>query len=327
MSSTKIKPPPVRRRLAALPLAVLIAGIAVLAVHLANEPKVTPPVKPVPTISSRTTPAVTPKPALATNCIARPSACGYPDPSNTGVPAGTTLTPSGSINITKAGTVISGLDVRGTIVVSANNVTIRDTRVATAYPDGGAILIEPKISGTLIEDSTIHGQGSGADAVAYAIQNAGWGPNTSTVVRRVQMYDCTECYNGPGTLEDSYANVSAVTAGAHYEDVYYGGAAGLLTIRHDTLLNPQPQTAVVFTKPDFGTVTNVTVTDSLLAGGGWTIYGGGDTATNLKITNNRFSPIYHPKIGYFGIDTGFNWPKTVWTGNRWDTTLKPIASG
>ena len=47
---------------------------------------------------------------------------------NVGVPAGTTLTPSGSITVSTPGNVISGLNVTGEIDVNANNVTIRNTR-------------------------------------------------------------------------------------------------------------------------------------------------------------------------------------------------------
>src|SRR2546423_12808670 len=63
--------------------------------------------------------------AVATNCAAKPSSCGYPDATNTGVPAGTTLkaVPSqvtsgpgwsynastSTVTVTAKGTVLSGL--------------------------------------------------------------------------------------------------------------------------------------------------------------------------------------------------------------------------
>jgi hypothetical protein len=263
--------------------------------------------------------------ATARHCVGRPSACGYPDVSNTGVPPSLKLKPSGPIEVTTPGTVISGLDVHGTIRVSANNVTIRDTRVTEAWTQGSAVLIEPRVSGTVIEDSTIRGQDRGAGSVGVGILNAGWDPNASTVVRRVAMYNCAECYNGPGTLEDSYANVSAVIGGAHYEDVFYGGGNGLLRVDHDTLLNPQPQTAVVYTAAVYGDIANVTVKDSLLAGGGWTIYGGGEKANGVTVANNRFSTLYHRHSGYFGLATGFNWRQTDWRRNYWDETLAPVT--
>jgi hypothetical protein len=310
------------RRLVWLPTAAILCAVAGCGSDATLEPRAA---------STTTTPAATPRPvatptkAPVRHCVKRPSTCGYPDSSNTGVPPGTKLKPSGPIEVTTPGTVISGLDVRGTIRVGANNVTIRDTRVTEAWTGGSAVLIEPKVSDTVIEDSTIRGQNGGAGSVGVGILNAGWDPNASTVVRRVAMYNCAECYNGPGTLQDSYANVSAVIDGAHYEDVFYGGGNGLLTIDHDTLLNPQPQTAVVYTAAVYGDIANVTVKDSLLAGGGWTIYGGGDKAQGVTITNNRFSALYHRHSGYFGLATGFNWHRTDWKSNYWDETLRPVT--
>jgi hypothetical protein len=65
--------------------------------------------------------------ATTTGCQATPSACGYPDATNTGVPAGTTLTSvpaqattgpgwsynttTQTLNVTTSGTVLSGLNI------------------------------------------------------------------------------------------------------------------------------------------------------------------------------------------------------------------------
>ncbi len=49
------------------------------------------------------------------HCFASPAKCGYPAPSNTGVPKGTALKPSGSVDVTDDGAVVSGLEVDGTI--------------------------------------------------------------------------------------------------------------------------------------------------------------------------------------------------------------------
>lgn len=53
-----------------------------------------------------------------------------PDSGSTGVPDGVTLIPyEGDLVVTEAGAVVDGLDVHGTIVVRADDVTIRNTRV------------------------------------------------------------------------------------------------------------------------------------------------------------------------------------------------------
>ena len=56
------------------------------------------------------------------NCVNNPSACGYPDSTNSGLPTGTVLTPkSGNISANTAGQTISNIDLtNGTIVVTAN---------------------------------------------------------------------------------------------------------------------------------------------------------------------------------------------------------------
>ncbi len=54
----------------------------------------------------------------------------FPTATTTGVPAGTSLrVHNGDLTVTTAGTVVDGLDVTGTIIVKADNVTIKNTRV------------------------------------------------------------------------------------------------------------------------------------------------------------------------------------------------------
>lgn len=53
-----------------------------------------------------------------------------PNSANTGVPAGLALTPVwGNITVTRAGTVLSGLDIHGFVKVRAANVTIKNSRI------------------------------------------------------------------------------------------------------------------------------------------------------------------------------------------------------
>jgi hypothetical protein len=200
-------------------------------------------------------------------------------------------------------------------------------------------------AGAVIEDTTIRGR----DASAHAIQHAVYNTEPSTVGRRLNMTACAECWWGPGTLRDSFADVSAVIDGAHYEDIYYGGGDGPLTVEHDTLLNPQQQTATVFVWHDFGLASHIVVDGNLLAGGGFTVYGGDSSATDVRVTNNRFARCitasvfnqssggfdcrggpdshgYYPDGGYFGHEAYFNRSQTTWSGNIWDNTLGPVKA-
>lgn len=210
---------------------------------------------------------------------------------------------------------VSNKQITGTITIHANNVTIKDSEVIADSPGSFAIDILSGVTGTLIEDSTIHGADNAANSIEYGILSN----NSSTMAIRDNLYYCTECYAGPGTLQDSYAITNATESGAHYEDTYYGGTGSSLTIDHDTLFNPHNQTAAVYAYSDFGTVTNMSVTNSLLAGGDYTIYAGGSTATNVTITGNRFSRIYYPNCSTYGVADYF--PTAMnWSGNVWDDT-------
>jgi hypothetical protein len=259
-----------------------------------------------------------------TGCAEMPSRCGYPDRTNVGVPPGTHLRVTGSMTIRRAGATVASRDIRGTLRILADNVEVKDTIVAEAETEDPVVFIGVGVSGTVIEDSTIRGLSQAASgSAAYAILNANGERNGRTRVLRVQMYDCDECFNGPGTVADSYLDASSVEPGAHYEAVYYGGGARLV-LRHDTLLNPHPQTAAVYTEPESAPVRDVVITDNLIAGGGWTIYGGGPTATRFVVTDNRFSRIFYPSIGHFGLDTAMNWPLVVWSGNYYDENLRRV---
>jgi hypothetical protein len=251
--------------------------------------------------------------------MAQPSACGYPDQSNTGVPPSVPITPSGSIIVSQPGAVVSGKDVTGTIEVTANNVTIKDTRVTNTGDTSNAIRIDSGVSGTLIEDSTLRGAAS-TSAIQYAVTNGG----TGTTGLRLQMYNCTECWSGPGMLEDSYANANGEIAGSHYEAVYVGGTTVPTDMEHDTLVNPHNQTAAFFGDDHaWGPMHNVTINNNLMASGGDFVDTGcnGDGNTNIKITNNRFSAIY-PAGHSGGQNTSAS--VTTWTNNYWDETLGPV---
>jgi hypothetical protein len=270
-----------------------------------------------------------------TNCIKVPSACGYPDATNTGVPAGTALTArSEDISVNTSGTTIKDLALEGTISVEANNTTIEDSDITVNGTQGSCsgscggrgIWIKPGVTGTVIQDVACHGGAlSGSNVTQYCIMSN----DSATTIKSLHAYNCTECLAGPMNLSDSFINESDATIPQeHYEDIYYGGGAGPLIVNHNTMLNQQGQTAVVFASVDFGNQTTLTITNNLMAGGGYTIYGGGSGSGGkvvgpVTITGNRFSREFYPAGGYYGIASYMNEAVTNWSGNVWDETLKP----
>jgi hypothetical protein len=267
------------------------------------------------------------------------------------VPPGTPLNSyEGDLRVSTPGTVIADVSVNGTLEILASDVTIRDSEVTTTDGnDGHNIWIGPGAGNVVIENTTLRGADAHANAVQYGVQNSG---DTTNKGIDLQMYNCTECWAGPGTLEDSYAISNGVVAGAHYEDIYYGGGGGSLVANHDTLLNPHDQTADVFIKTDFGDVDTVTVTNNLMAGGGFMFYGGeggiGSVVGPVTVTGNRFARCatapapdrggghycsagpdahgYWPHGGHYGVAGAINAGATTWKDNYWDDTGMTASS-
>ncbi len=271
-----------------------------------------------------------------TNCIKVPSACGYPDSTNTGVPAGTTLkSQTNNITVTTPGTTIKDVALDGSISVEANNTTIEDTDVTVNGTQGGCsgscggrgIWIKPGVTGTVIQNVACHGGAlSGSNVTQYCVMSN----NSTTTIKQLYAYNCTECLAGPMNLSNSFINESGATIPQeHYEDIYYGGGGGPLIVNHNTMLNQQGQTAVVFASVDFGNQTTLTITNNLMAGGGYVIYGGGSGSGGkvvgpVTITGNRFSREFYPNGGSYGVAAYMNEAVTSWSGNVWDETLKSV---
>ena len=298
------------------------------------------------------------EPLRTSNCFSSPHSCGYPDPSNTGVPAGVPLGASGSLTITQPGTVVSGLQVTGTIDVEASNVTIENTRVIQNTSCGptnacgnSAIEVESGLSGVVIrnvETASLPG-----DTCEHDIRNTG----SSVTIERAYLHACdSNVYAvGPTLLKDSFGIAEIAMSNDHIENIYFNETS--FTAIHDTLLNPVDQTAVIFGNSGGGDdVTNcsnqLTVLESLLAGGGYTLYPCAHAAqagtSSLKVEGNHFarcvsaegyepdggthpcvggadSSGYYKKSGSYGVAFNYFSPVSTWRGNVWDDNLGRVC--
>lgn len=258
-------------------------------------------------------------------CFLRPSACGYPDPTTTGVPRGLALTPvaqaalpSGTswnartheLTVTGPGTVVAGLEVHGTVVIRAPHVTVADSRiVAPPAGFGVAIPIDSPADGTRLVRLSI-GAEPGQVSTA-AVNNRGVSRLTIT---ESDFRGCTECFQnqarrgGTTVIRDSYMRSSDATPTCdadcpHYEVVYSSGNPGPMVLEHNTMLNPVDQTAVVFV--DRRRHDDLRITENLIAGGGYTIYAGVDSRRQ-SVTGNRFSTAFR-RVGQDTYTRG-PWP-------------------
>ena len=113
-------------------------------------------------------------PVIGSSATTTPTT-GWPDSTNTGVPAGTTLTPSGDLVITQAGAVISGLDIKGTVYIAAPNVTLQNCKIAAA--SFAVVQIASGITGAVVQNCDINGLGNGHD-------NAKWDSRSRDIYRQ-----------------------------------------------------------------------------------------------------------------------------------------------
>jgi hypothetical protein len=272
-----------------------------------------------------------------TGCITKLAACGYPDAGGSDGAHGALRQVSGPVVLSSPGQVFENADVDGSIRVTANNVTIRNVQVTVSGGQGIVIYSGHSgvpVDGTTIQDTTIRGSSqTAAGALGDGVLNAGG--NTNTIGQRLYIYNSGSTdWNGPGQVSDSYMIVDTYVPGAHDEAIYEGGGDAGIQAVHDTLLNTQPQTAVVLNGSDYGPAQHDSVQNSILAGGGYMIYGGYGAGypapiDGPHIKNNRFarSPYggYYPNGGSSGVSASIN-PATIdWSSNYWDDNLAPAS--
>ncbi len=280
-------------------------------------------------------------------CAPLPSACGYPDASNTGVPPGIALRSvpgqvssgtgwkwntagGGYLSVTGNGAVLDGLLVNGEIDVSASNVTIRNSRIIATGEIWGIGLRHT--ANVLIEDVEIYSPfASGSQRLMVGIKDI-YSDSTGLRILRSEIYHtATGIQIDAGLIQDNYIHDLGFVSPDHVNGTTSNGGTTPLTIRHNTVFNPHDQTDAVSLFQDFGGQSNRTIDDNLLAGGGYTLYGGEGTraTSNIRVTNNRFARLYYRNGGYWGPVTAFETGGSgnVWSGNVWDDTGAPVGPG
>lgn len=272
-----------------------------------------------------------PSPPSGKNCASRPSACGYPDETNTGWQhTGVKLKQVNTdpYNIDKAGAVVDGLDIRGCVQVRAKNVTIKRSKITcdnqpmikNFQPDGHGGLIDIG-AGLVVEDVEFDGMNN-PDAQGVAFNNY--------TVRRANFHNIGAALKlGSGVrVEDSYVHGIASTNNSHNGGFPSDGGSGI-TVRHNTvLMNSQNGYAIAIYNqvPAGSVVQNVVIDDNLLAGGNYIIYCGapGQVAPNLRVTNNRFSNTLYAKGGFYGPTANCD-GAAAWTNNYWDADKAALS--
>ena len=262
--------------------------------------------------------------ASAAGCFSKPSACGYPDATTAGVPAGTALTTVSSVTLS-SGQTLEGKTVTNGVRVTGPNVTIRNSVIKTPSGGNGTTAIELTNGATnfTIEHSEVTGNGSKTNAPESNVWNHY--NNAGFKVIGSYLHGVPDNIEGSvAEIRDSFVAVDAEYSGAHSENVYLCGASA--NVQHSTLYNESDETSLIFGDGICGKGNTVTVENSLLAGGGYMLQPNAKgVSAPVRIVNNRVGRClttarqdsgggyvcasgkdangFWPRGGHYGLDT------------------------
>jgi hypothetical protein len=260
---------------------------------------------PVTTPPATTPPPTTPPPTT-------PPATGWPGPTNTGIPAGTVLTPyTGPCTITTATTITGKTITCGVLFIRAA-VTIDRSKV------NGQVLEDYISSGSItVTDSEVDGGTRQGAAVS----------NTNVTVIRSNIHGgaaSVQCGSNC-TVRDSWLHGQYRPSGSDWHlDGFITNGGSNMTLTHNTLACDEMTggcTADGFLAADFAKVVNVTFDSNLFVASTqvqYCTYGGANRLGSSQITyrNNVFQRGSNRTCGRYG--PAIYTEGSTWTGNRWD---------
>lgn len=247
-----------------------------------------------------------------------------PDASNTGVPAGTTLTSSGSLTASTPGQLVNALDITGSVTVTANNVTIQNCRITVdgyygVYLDQGA-------TGVTLKNCEIIGDAAGPQYIGAT----GGGCTLDACYLRGLENPIT-LTDGNAVVKNCFIERLEGAPGAHFDgiEVYAGSNYQIINnnIRMtDASGNWLSDTGAINIASTWSNIANVLVDHNWLGGGSYTLTldeQGGFTITGLTVTNNRWygsAPRGYAAYGPIRSEHLI----TTYTNNVWDDTGSPL---
>jgi hypothetical protein len=261
-----------------------------------------------------------------------PSSTGFPDGSNTGVPAGTKLAAySGPCTITADNAVIDSKLVNcGTLEIRATGAIIRKSKI-----NGLLVTTERAGFSFTLEDSEVD---------AGVNQRAAVGSTNMTILRsnihggQTAVVCAAKC-----NIRDSWLHGQRLPAGSDWHlggflanDPGANGRTDAVLV-HNTIVCDSPQNSAgggcsgnINLFADFGPVSYVTAENNLLGANtdiSYCVYGGSSTGkehtggvSNIVFVNNVLRRGTNRKCGFYGPVTSFDpsRPGNRWENNVWD---------
>jgi len=336
---------------AAAVAALVVGGTLLIARHGAKHPAVAQSPGPTFTGTPSASPSPSPKPsprptATPANCSNAPHLCGFPDATNSGVPAKTRkkllsvpgqvssgpgwhYDPGGWVEVDGNGAVLKGLSIPYNVDVTASHVTIEDDVIVNTGDSFGVSIRHSH--DVTVKDCDISSPHADSRRLMVGVKDV-YGDATGTkVIGNNIWHTATGVQISAGLIAGNYIHSVGFKPGDHVNGITVNGSTRPLTIRHNTVFVNLAQTDAISLFEDFGVEANKLIKDNLIAGGGYSIYGGaksgGPQSYNIRIIGNRFSRKYYSNGGQFGPAAYFSsGPGNVWSGNIWDGTKAVVPS-
>lgn len=250
-----------------------------------------------------------------------------PDATNTGVPSGTVLSPSGDITVTTDGTVIDAKDISGGVYINANNVTIKNSKIHGTGSSYMAVRIADGKTGARILSSEIYTTNGGYEGII--------GGNFIACGNYIRGFDNAFTIGGNTTIQSNFIEkLNSAQSGPHYDgiELYSGSNVNIWgnNIRMtDVNGNWLGDTGAINLTTEWSSITNVEIRGNWIGGGGYTLYirrsssGSGYNYSGIRVINNRWygsPPKGFAQWGPMSDDGG----DIIFTGNVWDSTNQPI---
>ncbi|TAH33658.1 hypothetical protein EYC59_04630, partial [Candidatus Saccharibacteria bacterium] len=186
-----------------------------------------------------------------------------PDATNTGVPTGTALTVvNGDLNITTAGQVVEGKDVRGFVNISASNVTFRNSIVRGGAANSGFRGVIQINSGSAIKIENVEVNPTTPSVYWDGIKGSGF---TATAVNISRTVDGMKLSSN-STVENSYIHDLAYFASdpsqgggeTHNDGIQILDGASI-TVRNNNINPGSGGNAAIQVTQDWGSVIGLLI--------------------------------------------------------------------
>ena len=234
------------------------------------------------------------------------SGASYATASTTGVDLSVPLQSYvGEYRVTKAGSVVENLDIRGSLTISASDVIVRNVRVTCS---NSWWVIRADVPRVTIQDSTLTvDRTKSSNYCQYGI-TAG---DSAKIHRNEISYTpdgLTFAGNSAEVVGNWVHNQIAYPGKEDHVDAAQlnGGGTGPYVFRNNYFSVPESQTGCLALFADFGVIRNVLADGNVFDGAGYSVYGGTTSATNVRFTNNWFARTFYKSGGYWGPVTRFH---------------------